>query len=52
MISFQVRYYECGENEDKEDKGSTIGGYESAWLVDLVAAYILDNAEARFRGTT
>mmetsp|Transcript_5125 Transcript_5125/g.11175 ORF Transcript_5125/g.11175 Transcript_5125/m.11175 type:complete len:173 (+) Transcript_5125:426-944(+) len=52
MITFQDRYYECGGNEEEEDKGLMIGGYEPAWLADLVAAYILDNTEARFRGTT
>ena len=48
--------YEYGGNEtDVEDKGLTIGGYESAWLADLVAAFILENLDdifddARFSG--
>ena len=29
----------------------TMGGYRSAWLADLVASCILDNAEANFRET-
>ena len=41
-INFQDTYYKYRGNEtDVEDKGLMIGGYESAWLTDLVAAFIL-----------
>jgi len=32
-----------------EEKGLTVGGHESAWLADLVAACILDNTEQHFQ---
>jgi hypothetical protein len=31
-----------------QDKGLTIGGYESAWLANLVAAFMLENCEDLF----
>jgi len=34
---------------DVETKGLTIRGYESAFLADLVAAYILENLEDMFQ---
>jgi len=38
-----------------EDRGLMIGGYESAWLADLVAAFLLENAgklfeDSKFKG--
>jgi hypothetical protein len=30
-------------------KGFTIGGYKSAWLVDLIGVFILDHTEHVFR---
>jgi len=38
-------------NRDPEEKGLTKGGHESAWLTDLVGAYILDNTKSHFRKT-
>jgi hypothetical protein len=52
LINFQDTYYEYRGNEtDVEDKGLTIGGYESAWLADLVAAFILENLDDIFDDT-
>ena len=34
------------------DRGLVIGGYESAWLTNLVVTYILDNAKDLFTITT
>jgi hypothetical protein len=34
-----------------KDKGLTIGGYESAWLADLVAVFVLENTTSLFSGT-
>ena len=38
------QYYEYGGSVDVEQKGLTIGGYESAFFADLVAAWILENS--------
>ena len=32
-----------------EDKGLSIGGYESAWLVDLAIAYIFDKSKDKLK---
>ena len=34
-----------------EDKGLAIGGYESAWLADLVASYVFERCSLSFRNT-
>ena len=52
LLTFVDKYYEYGETTDPEEKALTIGGYESAWLADLVAAYILCNLEDLFTGTS
>lgn len=49
LISFQDKYYEYDGGRNLNNKGLTIGGYESAWLADLVAAFILDNTEDCFK---
>ena len=43
LLTFVDKYYEYGGEVNVEEKGLTIGGYESAWLADLVAAYLLEN---------
>lgn len=48
MVTFNGKYYEYGGTE-VESKGLTIGGYESAFLADLVAAFILENLEDLFQ---
>jgi hypothetical protein len=44
--------YECDGDRDVQDKGLTIGGYESAWLADLAAAYVLENVTSFFDDAT
>lgn len=44
LIQSMGQYYEYGGSVDVEQKGLTIGGYESAFFADLVAAWILDNS--------
>ena len=48
LLTFMDKYYEYGGNEEADDRGLMIGGYESAWLADLVAAYILENTGKHF----
>ena len=38
LLNFQDKYFEYGE--DISTKGLAIGGYESAFLVDLVASFL------------
>ena len=45
-------YYEYDGDKEIDEKGLTIGGYESAWLADLVGAYILANTEQHFTQTS
>ena len=44
QVTFGGKYYEYG-GSDVESKGLTIGGYESAFLADLVADFILNLEE-------
>ena len=37
--------------ESSWDRGLTIGGYVSAWFVDLVAAFLLETATLNFKDT-
>ena len=39
------------EKETKNDKGLAIGGYESAFLADLVASYLLEMTKNHFTNT-
>jgi hypothetical protein len=49
----QDQYYIYDGDQSLDEKGLTIGGYESAWLADLVAAYILAEVdEERFSNAT
>jgi hypothetical protein len=52
LITFEDQYYEYDGGKDPEEKGLTIGGFESAWLADLVGAYILANTQQHFTHTT
>jgi hypothetical protein len=45
------KYFEYDGEKYFLDKGLTIGGYESAWLADLVAAYVLEKTKHLFLGT-
>jgi hypothetical protein len=51
LLTFVDRYYEYDGERDIRDKGLTIGGYESAWLADLVAAFVLENTTELFNET-
>jgi len=51
LLAFVDKCYEHDGDGDPEEKGLTIGGHESAWLADLVGAYILDNTKSHFRKT-
>ena len=52
LITFIDKYYEYGGSESINERGLTIGGYESAWLADLVVSFILDNTKDLFDNTT
>jgi hypothetical protein len=41
LLTSQDQYYIYDGDQSLDEKGLTIGGYESAWPADLVAAYIL-----------
>ena len=43
LVIFQEQYWEYGGKCDVEEKGLTISDFESAWLADLVATYILES---------
>ena len=43
LITFEDQYYEYGGDVEVDYKGLTIGGFESAFFADLVAAFILEN---------
>ena len=47
LLQFQDKYYEYRGNVEPDQRGCTIGGYESAWLTDLVMNYILDKEEEK-----
>ena len=48
LVSFRERFFEYGWDEIEEKGGLTIEGYESAWLADLVASYILEKRNKMF----
>ena len=52
LIQFKDKYYEYGGGERVENRGLTIGGYESAWFADLVTAYLLAKTKEFFERTT
>jgi hypothetical protein len=45
LLDFDGKYYEYDGGKDVDIKGLTIGGYESAFLADLVMAYLLEVLE-------
>ena len=47
-ISFGGEYYEYNE-EEKEEQGLSIVGYESDFLADLVASYLFEKSKVNFR---
>ena len=48
FVTFSDQYWIYGGLLPVEEKGLTIGGYESAFFADLVAAYILENSQDIF----
>ena len=48
--TFNGKYWEYG-GSDVDKKGLTIGGFESAFLADLVAAFILENSQDLFENS-
>jgi GIY-YIG catalytic domain len=52
LLTFVDKYYEYDGDKNPEEKGLTIGGYESAWLADLVGAFILEKTQQLFREVT
>jgi hypothetical protein len=48
LLTFVDKYYEYDGESDIRDKGLTIGGYKSAWLAHLVAAFVLENTTKLF----
>jgi hypothetical protein len=48
LLTFVNKYYEYDGEREIQDKGLTIGGYKSAWLADLVAAFVLENCKDLF----
>ena len=51
LISFQDKYYEYKGNSNEDDIGLAIGGYESAFLADLVASFIFEKTKTFFNNT-
>ena len=49
LLTIIDKYYEYGGEEDVEERGLMIGGYELVWLADLVASYILENMKEHFK---
>ena len=45
FITFVNKYYEYRGDTEGDERGLTTGGFESAWLADLVASYILKKKE-------
>jgi hypothetical protein len=51
LLTIQDQYYIYDGDQSLDEKGLTMGGYESAWLADLVAAYILGQADEKISDT-
>lgn len=51
LISFIDKFYEYGGDQEGRKIVLTIGGYEFAWLADLVVSYILDKTSIMFDKT-
>ena len=52
LLTFIDKCYEYRGSIDNNERDLTIGGYESAWLADLVAFYLLENLEDLFELTS
>ena len=49
ILTFCDKYYLYDGDLQIENRGLTIGGYESAWLADLAMAFLLDNSRDLLR---
>jgi hypothetical protein len=47
LIQFCGVYYLYDGDKEVEDRGLTIGGYESAWLADLAMAFLLETIDQK-----
>lgn len=45
FLMFNGQYYQYLGINNGEKKGSKIGGFKSVWLTDVVAAYLLEEAD-------
>ena len=46
IVGFKDRFFDL--DMDDQERGLAIGGYKSAWLVDLVTTYILEISKDQF----
>ena len=44
LLNFKDKYYIYDGDLAPDDRGLTIGGYESAWLADLTITFVLERA--------
>ena len=51
LISFNREYYKYHGGE-KEEQGLSIGGYELAFLANLVASYLFEKSKLLINSTT
>ena len=51
LITFNGKYFEYQGKGNNNNKGLAIGGYESAFLADLVASYLLEKTKKIFINT-
>ena len=51
LITFNGKYYKYKGEGDNNDRGLAICGYESAFLADLVASYLLIKFKTFFSNT-
>ena len=48
LVTVVNTYYKYGGDIEGEKRGLAIGGFETAWLADLVAADLLEMIEKSF----
>ena len=51
LITFNSKYFKYRGDGDNTDKGLAIGGYESAFLANLVASILLEKTDHHFENT-
>ena len=51
IVSFQDKYYEYSVDSDPEMRGLAIGGFDSAWMADIVASFCFDQTAEMFSDT-